>query len=196
MSRDIPIKLIAGLGNPGPEYAQTRHNAGQSYVEELAIKYQAPLSLASKHKAYHSKADINGQPVHLVIPTTFMNLSGQAISSLATFYKILPEEILVAHDELDLPCGRARFKNGGGHGGHNGLRDTIQKLANQNTFARLRIGIDHPGNAKQVASYVLKRAPKHEYEQTEQAIQAALATTETFIAGDREGAMRELHSAT
>lgn len=191
-----PIKLIAGLGNPGAEYEQTRHNAGQTFVEELAIKYAAPLTLQSKHKAYTSKALIGDQSVHLVVPTTFMNLSGYAIASLASFYKILPEEILVAHDELDLPCGRVRFKNGGGHGGHNGLRDTIQKLANQNGFARLRIGIDHPGHAKQVASYVLKRAPKEQYEKTEQAMQAALADTEIFVAGDREGAMRTLHSAT
>ena len=196
MSKASPIKLIAGLGNPGPEYEGTRHNAGQQYVEALAIRHQAPLKLESKHKAFVSKALIAGSSCFLVVPTTFMNSSGQAIASLATFYKVLPDEILVAHDELDLPCGRARFKIAGGHGGHNGLRDTIQCLAKRQDFCRLRIGIDHPGQANKVASYVLKRAPSQDQQKIDDAIACAVDSTEAFVGGDREAAMRELHSKT
>lgn len=191
---DNTIKLIVGLGNPGTEYASTRHNAGQILVEELARVYSSPLTINSKFFGYTTKANIANQTVWLLVPTTYMNRSGQAVSALAKFYKISPEEILVAHDELDLPEGRCRLKIDGGHGGHNGLRDIISALGNQKNFARLRIGIDHPGNARLVTNYVLKTAPKEKQQLIDNAIDDAIREIDTIVSGDFEKAMRDLHS--
>ncbi|MBX2859207.1 MAG: aminoacyl-tRNA hydrolase [Cellvibrionaceae bacterium] len=188
------IRLIVGLGNPGAEYAQTRHNAGQDLVELLAHSHNCSLTPNGKHFGYTGRCQIAGEDRRLLVPTTFMNRSGQAIASLAQFFKISAAEILVVHDELDLAPGTVRLKSGGGHGGHNGLRDTIRALGNDNGFARLRIGIGHPGAASLVASYVLKRAPSAEQSNIHQAIVAAIAQMPNILNGDLQAAMRELHS--
>lgn len=191
---NTPIKLIVGLGNPGNEYAHTRHNAGADFIDELARQYSVTLTPESKFFGLAGRATINNHDVRLLIPTTFMNLSGKAIAAIAQFYKIAPESILVAHDELDIPPGNARLKIGGGHGGHNGLRDTIQCLGNNKNFARLRIGIDHPGNAKLVSNYVLKKAPATEYQQIEDSIYAATRVIPLLTEGKWNEAMKELHT--
>ncbi|SFB81364.1 peptidyl-tRNA hydrolase, PTH1 family [Marinospirillum celere] len=187
------IQLIVGLGNPGPEYAATRHNAGAWLVAALAERYQAPLK-ASKFYGLHAQALINGHKVHLLIPTTFMNRSGQSISALANFYKLDPEQILVAHDELDLPPGVVRLKKGGGHGGHNGLRDTISALGNSKDFYRLRIGIGHPGQASKVTGYVLGKASSDEQLQINAAVEETERQLGLIISGEHTQAMNQLHS--
>ena len=151
----MTIKLIVGLANPGAEYAATRHNAGAWYVDLLAERLRAPLREEPKFYGYTSRINLAGADVRLLVPTTFMNLSGKAVAAMATFYRINPDEILVAHDELDLPPGVAKFKLGGGHGGHNGLKDIISKLGNNPNFHRLRVGIGHPGDKKKVVGFVL-----------------------------------------
>lgn len=188
------IQLIVGLGNPGSQYAQTRHNAGAEFVEQLAARQLTPLKPEKKFFGLYGKTQIGQSVIHLLIPTTFMNLSGQSISALANFYKIPPESILVAHDELDLPPGVARFKKGGGHGGHNGLRDTISKLGNNKNFYRLRLGIGHPGHSSQVSGFVLSKAPAKEREATIAAIDEAERYLEAAISGDWAKAMNQLHS--
>ena len=191
-----PIKLIVGLGNPGPDYHQTRHNAGQDLVTELSNQYSQTMTATPKFFGLSARATINKRDIRLLIPTTFMNRSGQAVAAISQFYKIEPENILVIHDELDLAPGVARLKIGGGHGGHNGLRDIISSLGNNKNFARLRIGIGHPGNAKQVANYVLKRAPSAEFNDIEQAISHSLKIIPDLAEGLWDKAMRELHSTT
>lgn len=188
------IKLIVGLGNPGTEYAHTRHNAGADFVTELAKQYSTTLSPDSKFFGLAGRISINNRDVRLLIPTTFMNASGKSIAALAQFYKIEPESILVAHDELDIPTGTARLKIGGGHGGHNGLRDTIQCLSNNKNFARLRIGIEHPGNAKLVSNYVLKKAPASEFQAIEDSIYKASRVMPLLVDGQWNDAMKELHT--
>jgi PTH1 family peptidyl-tRNA hydrolase len=188
------IKLVVGLGNPGADYADTRHNAGAWFVEQIAKDFQGSLQPESKFFGLSGRVTVNGKDVRLLVPTTYMNKSGQAISAMANFFKIEPENILVAHDELDLPPGVARLKQGGGHGGHNGLRDTISSLGNIKEFGRLRIGIGHPGNAKQVTGYVLKKAPADQQKQIELAIDAAMKQLPAIINGDWGAAMNQLHS--
>ncbi|MGH1462814.1 MAG: aminoacyl-tRNA hydrolase [Neptuniibacter sp.] len=188
------IQLIVGLGNPGDKYAQTRHNAGAEFVEQLAARHLTLLKPEKKFHGLYAKAQIGGQTIHLLVPTTFMNLSGQAVAALANFYKIPPEEILVAHDELDLPPGIAKFKLGGGHGGHNGLRDIISKLGNNKNFYRLRLGIGHPGQSSQVSGFVLKKAPAIERDATLAALDEAERYLELAISGDWGKAMNQLHS--
>lgn len=188
------IQLIVGLGNPGTKYAQTRHNAGAEFVEQLAARHLSHLKPEKKYHGLYSKVQIDGQVIHLLVPTTFMNLSGQSVSALANFYKIPPQEILVAHDELDLPPGIAKFKLGGGHGGHNGLRDIISKLGNNKNFYRLRLGIGHPGHSSQVSGFVLNKAPAKEREATLAAIDEAERYLELAISGDWGKAMNQLHS--
>lgn len=188
------IQLIVGLGNPGDKYAQTRHNAGAEFVEQLAARHLAPLKPEKKYHVLYSKAQINGSVVHLLVPTTFMNLSGQSVASLANFFKIPAESILVAHDELDLPPGIARFKLGGGHGGHNGLRDIISKLGNNKNFYRLRLGIGHPGHSSQVSGFVLNKAPIKERDATLAASDEAERYLELALTGDWAKAMNQLHS--
>lgn len=189
-----PVQLIVGLGNPGPEYQNTRHNAGEDFVRTLASDLNQALSNTPKFFGLSGKVFIANQEVKLLIPSTFMNRSGQAVAAMANFYKIEPEAILVAHDELDLAPGIARLKAGGGHGGHNGLRDIISALGNNKNFKRLRLGIGHPGNAKLVSNFVLKKAPKAEAELTEQAINAAKEVLPYCVSGDWERAMHQLHS--
>jgi len=188
------IKLIVGLGNPGREYEQTRHNAGALFVEELARQQGANLNADSKYFGLTARVNLQGYDLRLLIPTTFMNRSGQSVAALANFFKIQPEEILVAHDELDIEPGTARFKQGGGHGGHNGLRDIFAKLGNNKNFHRLRIGIGHPGSADKVTGYVLNKAPAKEYQQMEAAIDEALRALPNALEGDWAKAMHQLHS--
>ena len=188
------VQLIVGLGNPGPEYDQTRHNAGALFVERLADAQRANLSLDKKYFGLVGKFSHKGRDVRLLIPTTYMNRSGQAVAALAGFFRIPVEAILVAHDELDMPPGVAKLKTGGGHGGHNGLRDIIAQLGNQNSFHRLRLGIGHPGHSSLVSGFVLSRAPRSEQELLDTSIDFALDVMPELLAGDLTRAMQKLHS--
>lgn len=190
------IDLIAGLGNPGPKHQETRHNAGFWLVDEVARSLGKSLSPEAKFHATMCRVSLPAQPDRdcwLLKPTTFVNRSGQAVSSIAHFYKIPVENILVVHDDLDLPPGTARLKQGGGHGGHNGLRDIITQLGS-NDFMRLRIGIGHPGQSDRVIEYVLGRPSAEDRQQIMAALDAALATLPLLINGDIQGAMQRLHS--
>ncbi|MGM0783487.1 MAG: aminoacyl-tRNA hydrolase [Pseudomonadota bacterium] len=188
------VKAIIGLGNPGPDYATTRHNAGAWLVEAMARTAGTELRAERKFLGLHAKVRLDGHELHLLAPTTFMNRSGGAVAALTQFFKIAPDELLVAHDELDLPPGAARYKRGGGHGGHNGLRDIIRALGNDNSFHRLRIGIGHPGDARQVTNYVLGRPGKAERAAIDAAIDECQATLPLAIADDWARAMNRLHS--
>ena len=188
------IKLIVGLANPGAEYAQTRHNAGAWFVQELARICSVQLVPESKYFGVTARAILHGKDVRLLIPTTYMNLSGKSVAALANFFRILPEEILVAHDELDMAPGVAKFKLGGGHGGHNGLKDIIASLGNDKNFHRLRIGIGHPGDKNKVSGYVLGRAPAIEQERINAVIDEAVRSTEILFNQDMAKAMHRLHS--
>jgi len=188
------IRLIVGLGNPGSDYRGTRHNAGADFVEALAQHCGATLQSEGKFFGLTSRTTLAGHDLRLLIPTTFMNRSGQATAALATFYKIAPEEILVAHDELDIPAGQARFKQGGGHGGHNGLRDIVPALGNTKDFFRLRVGIGHPGHASKVTGYVLGRPSKEDRARIDDSIDEAIAALPLLLDGDQTRAMTRLHS--
>lgn len=188
------IKLIVGLGNPGAEYVNTRHNAGAWYVEELARVCGSSLTLESKYFGLTAKVNFHGQNVRLLIPTTYMNLSGKSVAALANFFRIQPEQMLVAHDELDLPPGVGRFKQGGGHGGHNGLKDIIAKMANNKNFYRLRIAIGHPGDKNKVASYVLNKAPQADHEKIVATVDEAVRATEVWFKQGLAKAQTRLHS--
>ena len=190
----IAVQLIVGLGNPGAEYEQTRHNAGALFVERLAAQHHVNLVADRKYHGLTGRFTHDGHDVRLLIPTTYMNRSGQAVAALAGFYRIPVESILVAHDELDMPPGVAKLKKGGGHGGHNGLRDIIAQLGNQNGFHRLRLGIGHPGHSSLVSGYVLGRAPRAEQELLDTSIDFALGVLPDILAGDWTRAMQRLHS--
>ena len=187
------VQLIVGLGNPGPEYDQTRHNAGALFVERLADAQHANLSLDKKYFGLVGKFSHKGRDVRLLIPTTYMNRSGQAVAALAGFFRTPVEAILVAHDELDMPPGVAKLKKGGGHGGHNGLRDIIAQLGNQNGFHRLRLGIGHPGHSSLVSGFVLGRAPRAEQELLDTSIDSALGVLPEMLDGDWTRAMQKMH---
>ena len=187
-------QLIVGLGNPGPEYEQTRHNAGALFVERIANAQRVNLTADRKYFGLTAKFSHQGKDVRLLIPTTYMNRSGQAVAALANFFRIPPDAILVAHDELDLPPGVAKLKKGGGHGGHNGLRDIIAQLGNNQDFHRLRLGIGHPGDSSRVSGFVLGKAPRAEQEKLDASIDFALGVLPDILAGDWTRAMRELHS--
>lgn len=188
------IKLIVGLGNPGSEYRGTRHNAGADFVEQLVRQCGASLQAESKFSGLAGRVTLSGHDLRLLIPTTFMNRSGRAIAAMATFYKIAPAEILIAHDELDIPPGMARFKLGGGHGGHNGLRDSIPALGNNRDFYRLRIGIGHPGQASKVTGYVLGTPSQVDRSRIDACIDEAIAALPLLLDGDETKAMTRLHS--
>lgn len=187
------IKLIIGLANPGSQYSKTRHNAGQWFVDELMRSSSETLKPESKFFASHTQTTIHSAPVRVMIPTTYMNESGKAVAAYAQFYKINPDEILVAHDELDLDPGVARLKQGGGHGGHNGLRHIIQCLGTPN-FHRLRIGIGHPGNKDQVTDFVLHQPSADEKKAIEDAIYDALRVMPLVMEDKMQDAMKELHT--
>jgi PTH1 family peptidyl-tRNA hydrolase len=188
------IKLIVGLGNPGSEYRGTRHNAGADFVEQLARSGATALRAESRFAGLAGQISLAGHDLRLLIPTTFMNRSGRAVAAIATFYKITPEQILIAHDELDIQPGTARFKRGGGHGGHNGLRDLIPALGGRD-FMRLRIGIGHPGHRDNVVGYVLKAATRDDRAAIDAAIAAAVRFLPDIICGNLDAAMKELHTA-
>jgi PTH1 family peptidyl-tRNA hydrolase len=185
------IQLIVGLANPGPEYASTRHNAGAWFVE--ALLGNTSLKTESKLFCQMGTLTLHGQPCRVMIPSTYMNESGKALLAVAQFYKIPPENILVAHDELDLPVGTTRLKLGGGHGGHNGLRHIIQMLGTPH-FHRLRIGIGHPGNAKEVVDYVLKRPRPEEKTAIDESIMKALQVMPDVMQEKIQEAMKKLHT--
>lgn len=186
------IALIVGLGNPGAEYEATRHNAGFWFVDELARQAGAEWRKDTRFHGQVGKANLHGNTVWLLKPDTFMNRSGQAVSALAKYYKIPVEEILVAHDELDFDPGVVKLKRGGGHAGHNGLRDIISAMGSKD-FLRLRIGIGHPGNAKQVSDFVLTRPSNADRRCISDAIDEARRVVPALLDGDVEKAMRELH---
>ena len=190
----MPIRLIAGLGNPGPEYEQTRHNAGFWLVDNLA---NGRLMRESRYHALAARTSIGGQEVWLLEPQTYMNRSGQSVGALARFYKIEPDDILVVHDELDLPPGAAKIKKGGSAAGHNGLKDITAALGTQD-YWRLRIGIGHPRSMnlqQQVADYVLHRPRKEEQALIDDAIAKSLSVIPLLCEGKFEAAMMQLHSA-
>ncbi|AVR78833.1 aminoacyl-tRNA hydrolase [Neisseria sp. DTU_2020_1000833_1_SI_GRL_NUU_006] len=187
------IKMIVGLGNPGSEYEQTRHNAGFWFIDELAWQYKATLKEEKKFFGSVARISISGSDLWLLKPSTFMNRSGQAVAALAQFYKIKPEEILVVHDELDIPCGRIKFKLGGGNGGHNGLKDIQARLGTPD-FYRLRLGIDHPGDRNLVVGYVLNKPSPEHRQQIDEAINKSLKAVPMLLAGEWEEAVRFLHS--
>jgi len=190
----VSIRLIVGLGNPGGEYRGTRHNAGADFVEALARRAGAQLQAEAKFLGLTGRATLSGHDLRLLIPTTFMNRSGRAVAAMASFYRIAAEEILVAHDELDIPPGSARFKRGGGHGGHNGLRDIVPALGNCRDFYRLRIGIGHPGHASRVTGYVLGAPSAADRERIDASIDEAIAALPLLLDGDEVKAMTRLHS--
>ena len=188
------IRLIVGLGNPGREYETTRHNVGFRWVDELAHLQNLSFKSEAKFHGLAARGQLHGHEMLLLKPQTFMNVSGRAVGALAQFYKIAPVEILVVHDELDLPPGVARLKMGGGHGGHNGLKDIIAHLGSKD-FWRLRIGIGHPGERTDAAGYVLNDPRREERKLIDAAMQRALDVAYLVIEGKTEAAMLKLHSA-
>ena len=187
------IKLIVGLGNPGKVYANTRHNAGFWWVDELTRIQNVNFKADSKFHGLVARANLHGHEVHLLKPQTFMNISGRAVGAVAQFYKIEPAQILVVHDELDLPPGSAKLKLGGGHGGHNGLKDIIAHLSTKD-FWRLRVGIGHPGERNEVVNYVLNAPRKEEQVLIDEAMQRAQDVAPLIIEGKMEAAMLKLHT--
>lgn len=187
------IRLIVGLGNPGREYESTRHNAGFWWVDAVAAGKSAGFKPEKKFHGLAARIMVNNREIWLLKPETFMNLSGRAISALAGFYKIAPDEILVVHDELDLPPGTVRLKKGGGHGGHNGLKDTIAQLGTPD-FWRLRLGIGHPGDRDAVVNFVLNVPQRAEQALIDAAVDASLAALPQLLAGDFSAAMIKLHT--
>jgi PTH1 family peptidyl-tRNA hydrolase len=188
------IRLIVGLGNPGREYETTRHNAGYWWVDELARLQNLSFRSELKFHGLMARGQVHGHEVLLLKPQTFMNVSGRSVGALAQFYKISPAEILVAHDELDLPPGSAKLKLGGGHGGHNGLKDIIAHLGTKD-FWRLRLGIGHPGERTEVANFVLNDPRREERGLIDEAMRRALEVAHLVIEGKTEAAMLKLHSA-
>ena len=195
------IKLIVGLGNPGAEYEATRHNAGFWLVDQLARMGGVTLRVEGRFHGLAARARLWDQDIWLLKPSTFMNRSGQSVVSLARFYKILPDEILVAHDEMDMPPGTAKLKRGGGAGGHNGLKDIAAHLTTQD-YWRLRIGVGHPrnsasggGDREDVVNYVLKPPRREEQQAIDEAIDRSLGPLALLAKGESERAMLELHTS-
>jgi PTH1 family peptidyl-tRNA hydrolase len=190
------IRLIVGLGNPGPEYEATRHNAGFWWVDGAARQLKVSLT---PDRAYHglvarmNRPQDQGGPVWLLQPMTYMNLSGKSVAPLARFFKIAPNEILVVHDELDLPPGQMKLKQGGGNGGHNGLKD-IQAQLGTGDYWRLRLGIGHPGVKAEVANYVLRKPPAEERDAIERNIEDSLKLMDLMLAGEMDRAIMKLHA--
>jgi len=188
-----PIRLIAGLGNPGEEYARTRHNAGVWFVEKVARLHQISFKNANKLKGLHGSFLFHDEKIHLFIPTTFMNHSGQAIKLISDYYEIPVESMLIAHDELDIPTGDIRLKHSGGHGGHNGLRDIIGHLRSHH-FYRLRIGIDHPNIRSEVTDFVLSPPTKSEKKLIDENLDHSLSILDYLFKGENEKAMQFLNT--
>lgn len=189
----VEIKAIVGLGNPGSQYTETRHNAGFWFIEELARSDSLQFSPDKKFHGEIAKLIAPKSSVWLLKPSTFMNRSGQSVQSLLSFYRIAPENLLVVHDEIDLPAGEVKLKRGGGHGGHNGLRDIINHLGTKD-FLRLRVGVDHPGSKDQVVDYVLQRPSRDDKIGIDDAINRAISMMPDLLEGDLEKAMQDLHT--
>ena len=187
------IRLIAGLGNPGPEYAATRHNAGFWFVDEVASRLRVSLAPERGYFGLAARANVAGQTVWLLKPTTYMNLSGKSVAALARFFKIEPNEILVAHDELDLLPGHVRLKQGGSHAGHNGLKDIHAQLGSPD-YWRLRLGIGHPGVKAAVTDYVLKKPSPEHLVEIRKSIAQALSGLDLLLAGDMERATMKINA--
>jgi len=187
------ISLLVGLGNPGTEYAETRHNAGFRFLDTVLVGTGVSLKHESRFHGEVGRFVVAGRDLWLLKPMAFMNHSGESVAKFARFYKIPPAEILVVHDDLDIPPGSVRLKVGGGDGGHNGLSDVTEKLGVPD-YARLRIGIGHPGSAAQVVAYVLKKAPKSEQSLTDAAIERARAQLNDIVQGEFQRAMNALHA--
>lgn len=188
----IPLKLIVGLGNPGPEHAATRHNAGFHLVDELARRHGGSFRHEGRHQADVARVRIAGEDIWLVKPMSYMNRSGAPVHSIASFYKLPPESLLVAYDELDFAPGTVRLKLGGGAAGHNGMRDVMARMGEG--FWRLRIGIGHPGEKAAVVSYVLARPTAQEARLIEQAIAAAADVIPILLTEGAQKAMNQLHT--
>jgi PTH1 family peptidyl-tRNA hydrolase len=187
------IKLFVGLGNPGTEYEATRHNAGFWWVDALARELKLSLVADRSYHGLLARGNVNGQTVWLLEPQTYMNLSGKSVGALARFFKIAPQDILVVHDELDVPPGQAKLKFGGGHGGHNGLRDIHAQLGTGD-YWRLRLGIGHPGDKNQVADWVLKKPAPDEREAIEGCVARTLKAAPQMLAGDMAKATLVVHT--
>jgi PTH1 family peptidyl-tRNA hydrolase len=187
-----PLKIVVGLGNPGAEYARTRHNAGFWLVDELARRHGGVFRSEGKHQAELARVRIGGEDLWLVKPMSYMNRSGGPVSSVLGFYKLTPAQMLVAHDEIDLPSGTVRLKDAGGHGGHNGLRDII--AAQGDAFWRLRIGVGHPGSKHEVVDFVLTRAGAGEQRLIDDTIVAGADAIEEMLRSGAQIAMNKLHA--
>jgi len=187
------IRLIVGLGNPGPDYAATRHNVGFWFVDALAVAHGAGFRLEGKFRGELCRLTVGGADLRLLKPITYMNRSGQSVAAVSRYFDIAPASILIAHDELDLPVGVVRLKQGGGHAGHNGLRDTIGVLGSSD-FWRLRIGIDHPGDRSRVIGYVLGHPTRDDAASIHGALDKAQGVTGDLLAGRYQAAMNRLHS--
>jgi len=192
-ARSIDLKVIVGLGNPGAKYTETRHNAGFWFVEEVARKYAGTFRNEKKFFGDVAKIAVEGKEFWLLRPETFMNRSGQSVKALMSFYRIDADQLLVAHDEIDLPPGTAKLKTGGGHGGHNGLRDIINQLGTKD-FHRLRIGVGHPGSKDQVVDFVLHNPSRAERDLIDRDIDDAVSVLPELASGALEKAMQKLHS--
>ena len=191
---DHPVKLIVGLGNPGPQHDSNRHNAGVIFLHHLCKSYGGQLRGEPKFFGEFDSINIDGRDIKLIFPTTFMNHSGKSVSAVCKFYKIQPENMLVAYDEIDFDVGVTRFKEGGGHGGHNGVRDIINSIGGKRGFFRLRIGVGHPGHKSMVANYVLSDPSRSEAAIIMSNIEDAIRIIPKTIEGSWEEAMRFLHS--
>ncbi len=187
------IRLMVGLGNPGAEYEATRHNAGFWFIDEVARKLKVSLQPERSYFGLAARANAAGGPVWLLEPMTFMNLSGKSVAALARFFKIAPEEILVAHDELDLLPGQVKLKLGGSHAGHNGLKDIHAQLGSPD-YWRLRLGIGHPGVKAEVVNYVLRKPSAEHREAIDKSIEQSLAVLDLLLAGEMERAMMKIHA--
>jgi peptidyl-tRNA hydrolase, PTH1 family len=187
------IKLFVGLGNPGPEYQDTRHNAGFWWLDALAREFKLHLSMDKSYHGLVARGSVGGHTVWLLAPQTFMNLSGKSVAALARFFKIEPHEILVAHDELDIAPGQLKLKQSGSHAGHNGLRDIHAQLGSAD-YWRLRLGIGHPGNKADVANWVLKKPILDDRIAIEQCIDRAIKASPCFLEGDMNRATLLLHT--
>lgn len=187
------IRLIVGLGNPGTEYEHTRHNIGFDFVDELARLWKTSFREEKKFFGQIARVNQANREIWLLKPFTYMNKSGTSVLALAKFYKITPAEILVIHDELDIPCGQVRFKQGGSNGGHNGLKD-IQAWLGSPDFYRLRLGIGHPGDRNLVVSYVLHKPQAQEQNLINEAIQKSLTAMPLLLEGEYSSVQQRLHS--
>jgi peptidyl-tRNA hydrolase, PTH1 family len=187
------IRLIVGLGNPGTEYEHTRHNIGFDFIDELAKLWKTSFKAEKKFFGQVARVNLAEGEIWLLKPITYMNKSGTAVQALAKFYKISPEEILIIHDELDIPCGQVRFKKGGSNGGHNGLKD-IQAWLSTPDFYRLRLGIGHPGDRNLVVHYVLHKPQAHEQALITEAMQKSVAIMPLLLKGEYSSVQQQLHS--